>query len=160
MTTEREKQLYELAHERALARKTERENLIPELVEAFQAGISMACGSRSDEHLRMTVNGWIKSETNYAFAFICGFLCKLEALKGKHYAASWQKRGERDGALVNLQRKIDRLEVVVSGGGTGDGETPTQTLGDSAVYSTKWIVLRAELDPEEVFNWFKEVRNL
>lgn len=160
MATQREQELYFEARNRAL------ERLIPdntgnngrfmdELTEAFRDGIMAATFPNQFETQDFTR---IKTETNYGFAFICGVLAKLEAVKGKHYAGSWQKRGEPV-VLSNVQRKLDRLDQLLNTDSTA-GENLSQTLGDGAVYSVKWLTLRAELDPEEFIKWVEEVRNL
>ena len=165
MTTEKERELYFLARDRALERHTETMSLIRECREGFEAGISAAARGIGDDELARLVELKIKSETNFTFPFICGFLSRLEAIKGKHYAASWQKRGEKEGALPNVQRKVDRLDVIAgqateAGKPLDAGETSSQTLGDAAVYSIKWLALRAEIEPTEFLAWLMEVRDL
>lgn len=105
----------------------------------------------------------LHSETNYTFGVICGLLAKLEAVKGKHYGASFMRRGELAGVKANVDRKFDRLEVLLDrseGEEAEKGENVTQNLGDLAVYVMKWLALRAEVAPEEFADWMEEIRKL
>lgn len=156
---------YFAARDRALERHVESANLISEAEQGFSLGLRWATIGPTGPSFAEVELDWIKekikSENNFAFGFVCGVLSRLEAVKGKHYAGSWQKRGE-DGILRNLERKVDRLDILVNEevADSTAGENLTQSLGDAAVYSMKWITLRAEIDPQEFINWVEEVRKL
>lgn len=148
--------LYEEAKKRAIARDTEEFDGIRN---GFEDGISAVTHRGGIDRRRWleVIVSRIKSESNYGFAFVCGMLCKLEAVKGKHYQASWQKHGETN-AFANMSRKTDRLEAIMSG--QQGGENLSQTLGDAAVYAIKWIVLRNEINPEEFLGLLTEILSL
>lgn len=157
MASELEVKLYHEARDRALVRTVEGNTFRAECETGFSWGLAASEGNMTNA-TKLELTEKLKSESNFAFSFVCGLLCKLESVKGRSYAASWQKRGERDGAMVNVQRKFDRLESAIYG--RTPGETLTQTLGDMAVYAAKWTVLRAEIDPAEFSAWVDEVINL
>jgi hypothetical protein len=157
MATERENEIYFAARDRALERHVEGTSLYEEAASGFHAGLHMT-DRTSDGYSFSDIVEKIKTETNFGFGFICGVLARLEAVKGKHYAGSWQKRGE-PGVLANVHRKTDRLEELINTDSQA-GENLSQTLGDGAVYAIKWMTLRAELDPEEFLKWVKEVQGL
>jgi hypothetical protein len=156
MATEEETKLYLQARDRALVRYTEANALMDECVAGFRAGLLYATVDPLTPVQMRSVH--LQTENNFSFAFICGILARLEAVKGKGYQASWQRRGEVDGVMVNMDRKYDRLDAVVRRNSTG--ETTSQVLGDLAVYAIKFLTLRAEINSEELFNWIEEVRNL
>jgi hypothetical protein len=156
MPSELEVKLYHEARDRALTRLVEGNTFRAECETGFSWGLAASEGFLSNA-AKLELVEKLKSESNFAFSFVCGLLCKMESVKGRSYAASWQKRGERDGAMVNVQRKFDRLESALQG---TQGETLTQTLGDMAVYAAKWTVLRAEISPEEFAVWMEEIATL
>ena len=134
-----------------------------ELSEDCVAGLRMGIGLVHSQvpEFSKSVTRNLHPEMNYTFGVLCGVLAKLEAVKGKHYAASWMRRGELAGAKANLDRKFDRLEVLMGHDEeAAEGENITQTLGDLAVYALKWISLRAEIAPKEVADWMEEIRRL
>jgi len=152
----RDTDLYFQARDRALERTIEDKTFLIEASKAFQEGIAVAQNRNiSPQELRQIVEG-LKSETNYAFAFLCGVVSRLEALKGKSYRASWQKRG-MSSAFMNLQRKYDRIDNIINLNGEDVGENLTSQLADTAVYSLKMTTFQAETNPEEVVNWLLEV---
>jgi hypothetical protein len=148
-----EQNLYEKAKERASNRLAG--NVFLDAASAFQKGLTLGLAPNFNE---VNLFEKIQSETNYGFSFVCGLLAALEAKKGKHYAASWMRRGEA-GALANMQRKFDRLEVL-TGQQSREGETLSEQLGDLAVYAIKWTVLRNEISPEEFRKWVDEIAKL
>lgn len=156
----RERELYFAARNRALERLTDQNSLIHDSQEGFEAGIAAACGSISSEELLELVKRNVAAESTWSFSFICGFLVRMEAIKGRQYLASWMKKGEKHGALVNVQRKMDRLDAAILLGDNSVQETITETLGDQAVYDIKWLALRAEIDFEQFINWLEEIRKL
>jgi len=85
----------------------------------------------------------IKTETNYGFGFVLGSSCQTGGSKGKGYQASWQRRGEVDGAMVNVDRKYDRLDAVTRRGSTG--ETKCQVLGDLAGLRSEVVSLQSRI---------------
>ncbi len=102
-------------------------------------------------------------ESTEGFSAVCGVLVKLEAEKGKYYAASFFRRGEKDGIKPNVDRKYDRIDNLVNHPEASEskaGESMTQTLGDLVVYCIKWMTIRAVLAPEEFEAWVREVTNL
>jgi hypothetical protein len=155
MSADKTNELYFQARDRALERLVEGGDFLDQCMKGFEHGLLASQNEMLESDF---VN--IKSESNYGFGYVLGVLAGLEAVKGKHYAASWQKRGELLGALPNVQRKHDRLETVMSNPPVSlAGESITETLGDLAVYAAKWAVLRAELTPEEFKKWIKGIVN-
>lgn len=148
--------LYFAARDRALARHIERIEFVQEAHPSFMEGLQGAFDRITATDLAADV----VTETNQGFAIVCGLLARIEAVKGKHYAASWEKRGE-SGVFANVARKFDRLDNLL-GHEEGDdgGENVTQTLGDLAVYSLKWLCRRAMTHPLEFEKWIKEIQAL
>ncbi len=159
MPSEKETQLYFQARDRALIRHVEGNEFYDECLSGFKAGLAASDGNLSDGNIfDKALADKLKSESNFAFCFVLALLSKMESVKGRSYGSSWQKRGEV-GVLPNLMRKIDRLDTLL-GSPTDAGENLSQTLGDAAVYSAKWLLLRAEIDPKEFSDWVLEVQNL
>lgn len=164
MLTEKEKELYFQARDRALERHVEGVEFHREMIDGFATGLEATdpknpANSDPKYGLDLTaIIGKIKSETNFGFAFMMGVLCRLEAAKGKQYSASWQKQGE-ESAFYNLSRKYDRLEALHSSKAEG-GDNHADTLADMAVYAAKWNILRCEIDPAEFEKWILYVRGL
>lgn len=104
-------------------------------------------------------------ETTPGFATICGILLALEAKKGVKYAGSWIKRGEREGALPNVERKVDRLswnvsivcptEEDISG---PDGRI--EALADLAVYAIKWLTYLMETHSLDFEKYLDRIQNM
>jgi len=161
MATEKERDLYFAARNRALERHIEEEDLMVEAVDAYRAALVVALKEVPSLNLTHYVSS-LKSESERGFPAVCALLTKLEAVKGKAYAASWQKGGELGSIFQNVQRKYDRIDNWFLQGGQSvpARESLTQTLGDAAVYIVKWLVLRAELAPEEFEAWVYEIQAL
>ena len=168
MVSEQEKQSYFEARNRALERIVKSREFRAEADRAFIGGLLLVHpndptlgGITTDEEITAFMHG-IKCESNFAFSAVLGICAHIEAVKGKGYQASWQKRGIKDGAWVNLQRKWDRLEALFERGlSTEDGgETMITTLADLAVYAIKTIALRTEMNPAEFRAWIKEVQSM
>jgi len=141
---------YFLARNRALERSIRAIEMNREVLSAFRDGLHVAEGIMDPaECLAKCL-----PETNYGFAFMCGVLSRLEALKGQHYGASWMKRGEI-GIHANVARKFDRLEELMQGVGE-EGETVGVNCGDMAVYALKWMTFRAEFQPAEILSIIQE----
>jgi hypothetical protein len=160
MASEQEKNAYFAARDRAIERKAQGMTLYMEACEGFQSGLNMTDPMTADPHALSDYIDRVKSESNFGFGFICGVLCRLEAAKGKQYQASWQRQGE-ESAFYNTGRKFDRLEALRSP--TSEiqkGDNYADTLGDLAVYASKWNLLRAELHPKEFEKWILYVRGL
>lgn len=123
-------------------------------VAAFKAGLGVAEGTP------ILGNQGLEVETNFSFAFVCGLLCRLEAVKGKSYLASWMKRGYY-GIKANLDRKWDRLEVIFEEiedeGIAIAGEGLVTQCADLSVYALKLITLRAQQQPTEFQKWIDEI---
>jgi hypothetical protein len=157
-------QMFEEARSRAVKRETDYFNLSLEAAKGFGEGLAVAYDITV---LTPAMMQRIQTETTYGFAFIAGMLCKVEAIKGRHYAAIWQKRGEQ-GILDNLMRKANRAEQVVELANLApdrpmsadDGETLSETLGDGTVYSIKWLTWRKELKAQEFLDFLKKVQAL
>lgn len=151
---------YTEAKLKAVSRTTKGNELSEDCLAGFRMGMGLV-HSQVPEFARSVTRN-LHPEMNYTFGVLCGVLAKLEAVKGKHYQASWMKRGELAGAKANLDRKFDRLEALMSQAdeGVSKGENITQTLGDLAVYALKWISLRSEIAPKEVSDWMEEIRKL
>jgi hypothetical protein len=156
MTSPREQELYFEARNRAMERIAD--DRMSDSNRWFINGSSYALGF--DHFSEETIIKNVKSETNEAFALVCGLLSKVEAVKGKGYLASWQKRGLAEAHKAHLSRKFDRIDAILVGGAEEGGESLTSNLGDLAVYAIKMIAFRAELKPEEFRAWLVEVRNL
>lgn len=162
MPSSAENQAYFDARNRAMERVVEGRQLIHQSVVGFTEGLSFVMIPEERETITVIANKLL-SESNYAFAFICGVLAKLEAVKGKGYLASWQKRGMRESAFVNLQRKFDRIDSLINtmtGGQSGGGESLSDNLGDLAVYAMKMIALQSTLNPAEVVKWLESLQAL
>jgi len=156
--SEEERKLYFGARDRALLRLVDNVIMEEQCDGWYRQGLLAAT---NQAELSATSLDFVEVETNAGFAFVCAFLSRLEAVKGKGYTASCFKRGEKDGMLVNLQRKFDRIENLMQLSSPADGgETLSQTLGDLAVYATKWLIAQAELRPNEFKAWLEEVRRL
>ena len=159
MSREEDLKRYLDAKMRAASRKTTQSELRIDCLGGFEMGMGLVHSQVPEFARSITRN--LHPEMNYSFGVIAGVLAKLEAVKGKHYAASWMKRGELVGAKANLDRKFDRLEVLMGHDEeAAKGENITQTLGDLAVYTMKWLTLRAEIAPKEVADWMEEIRRL
>jgi len=151
-----EQALYFAARDRALARHIERIEFVQEAHPSFMEGLQGAFDRITATDLAADV----VTETNQGFAIVCGLLARIEAVKGTHYAASWEKRGEV-GILANVQRKFDRLDNLLPHEGVSEGdESITETLGDLAVYSIKWLTRRAMTHPLEFEAWIKRIQTL
>lgn len=156
--------MFEEARGRAIVRPTDYLTLSVEASRGLQDGLTVAY-----ELVPITtaMMNRIQTESSYGFAFMCGLLCKVEAVKGKHYAAIWQKRGE-PGILDNLLRKANRAEQIVElqkvaperPFSADDGETLSETLGDGAVYALKWLTWRKEFNPQEFLDFVQKVHKL
>ena len=156
MATKEETQAYFDARNRAMERVVEGSILRRELTDGFFEGFDEAANLTERELMLAKV--W--PETNFGFAFICGVLTKVEAIKGKGYLASCFKRGMQGGILPNLERKLDRVSALVNHDVAGKGESLTESLADLAVYAIKGITLQSVLNPEEVEKWLEGVKNL
>jgi hypothetical protein len=156
--------MFSEARNRAVIRPTDYFNLSIEAAKGFGDGMAVAYELVP---LTPTTMRRIETESAYAFAFVCGMLCKVEAVKGKHYAAVWQKRGDAS-ALDNVLRKANRAEQVVELAkiapdralSPDDGESLSETLGDGTVYSIKWLTWRKEYDPAEFQSFVQKVQLL
>lgn len=158
-TSDRDRDLYFEARDRALTRAIDNEEFRLEAADAFQAGIRVVQDKHitDEELLRIVMK--LKSESNYAFSFLCGAIARLEAVKGRHYAASWQKRGMMS-AFMNFQRKYDRIDNIINLNSEDGGENLTSQLADQAVYSLKMMTFLAETKNVEVVSWLKEIITL
>ena len=156
MVSEKETKLYYEARNRCLERIVKGGQLLEESVIGFDNGIRLATEGRD---LTLGMADKVLSETNFGFALTAGVCAGIEAKKGKGYMASWQKKG-MPGALSNMQRKMDRIDAIVSSGNTEGGESLTTNLADLAVYCLKSIALQKELNPIEFAEWIEEARSL
>lgn len=149
-------QLYEEAKKRAMDRDISFAGLSREAMEGFQDGLRAVY----DKNFIVAFER-IKSESTYGFAFICGMFTKREAIKGKSYGASWQRKGE-PGILKQVQRKTDRTEMAVELSGLGrppgDDESILETVGDNFVYCGKWATYRNEIDREGFITLVNRIR--
>jgi hypothetical protein len=158
MASPREQELYFQARDRALTRFVEGNKFKEECETGFSWGIAASEEGGIHPDSEAEIINRIKSESNFAFGFVCGLMAKMESMKGRSYASSWQKRGEA-GILPNLQRKFDRLDSLMENPNSA-GDTLSQTVGDLGVYGFKWLVLRAEINPAEFMSLIKEIRLL
>jgi hypothetical protein len=71
----------------------------------------------------------------------------LHARKDKSYGAAWKRRGERISVLPNIARKVDRLVVYANSQLEMRDESLLDTGIDLLVYSGKYLLLLAEIDP-------------
>ena len=71
----------------------------------------------------------------------------LHARKDKAYGAAWKRRGERISLLPNIARKVDRLVVYIGTQVEMNDETLLDTGIDLLVYSGKYLLFLAEIDP-------------
>lgn len=157
---QKEQDEYFAARDRSVSRVVSARELDTEMGAAFQFGLRVASqllpmDSQLDPAL-------IVPESNFGLGVVLGFAAKMEAIKGKQYGGSWMRRGERDGALVNVQRKFDRLEQALNPYQErefGD-DTVCDSLGDLLVYCGKWLTLRAQTHPEEFRRWLLTIQNL
>jgi hypothetical protein len=150
MPTQRETELYFEARNRALERVVSGKDFLSDVERGIAHGI------RAADILEIG-DAPLAPETNYGFAFVCGVLAKLEAVKGKSYEASWMKRGD-ESIFANIQRKYDILDARFHGNNVG--ESRVTNLADLAVYCVKEICRQAQLNPDEVKSWLEEVRKL
>src|SRR5579885_1070431 len=98
-----EQALYQEAKIRLSTRIIDGRDFIANSGESFIDGLrfGQAINGPNDLHAHFDILlEKIKSETNEGFAIVCALLAKVEAVKGKGYQASWQKRGMA-GALAN-----------------------------------------------------------
>ena len=157
--SEKVEQMYQEATKRAEERATDTASLLEQCSLGFKMGIYEALGHPLE--IPSITLSLVKSETNFGFAFVCGVMSVLEAIKGKGYKASWQADGELS-ALPNIKRKYDRLKAMQ---GTLPGELaldesrPT-TAADLAVYAAKLTTWFNEFDPEGFKAWIEEVKKL
>lgn len=153
---EEETKLYFEARDRAIARMVEGEEFRAESTHAFRGGILTV--ERTPEELPQNeLLEQVAPESNIGFAFICGILAKVEAVKGKSYQASWMKRGD-ESVFACLARKFEIIDAKMHGNDLG--ESRTTNLADLVVYGIKEIARQATLHPEEFKAWIEEVRNL
>jgi hypothetical protein len=153
---ERVENLYNAATKRAEERKTDALNILSECRQGFEAGLRTALGHPSYErYLERAL-----SESNFGFAFVCGVMAVLEAIKGKGYKASWQAEGE-DSALANIKRKYDRLKALkgTEPGALSFEDRPT-TAADLAVYGIKLTTWFNEFNPAGFKAWINEVKKI
>lgn len=69
---------------------------------------------------------------------------KLHAYKDQSYGSSWKRRGDLLGILLNIARKSDRLETMLSVGAKMHGEAAFDTAIDLLVYVEKYRLYLAE----------------
>jgi hypothetical protein len=159
---ERIVQLYNEAYKRAEERSIDGLSLMTQSIVAFRIGMQVALGQEHLIDIPSIVEKLkdVKSETNFGFAFVCGVMAVLEAIKGKGYKASWQAEGE-DSALYNIKRKYDRLKAQkgTEPGALSFEDRPT-TAADLAVYGIKLTTWFNEFDPVSFKAWIKEVQQL
>jgi hypothetical protein len=152
-----EKGIYEASREAAIRRPTDGDELVQAAEIGFRNAISMVSSPDSlVAQFYLPVNG--NCESASLFAAMCAFLTKLEAFKGKHYQASWCRRGW-PGIFANIARKFDRIDAV-AGGDSEAEETLTETLGDLAVYAIKALSWQAAVAPMEFDAWLKNIQSL
>lgn len=158
MTSVSEQELYFQARNRCLERLVGGNSFRSECLSWFLDGIELI---ESEALRRLTstppdvVVKNILSETNSGFSTLCGVLAKFEAVKGKGYQASWMKKGS-ESIVANIQRKFDLVDARMHGNEVGEGLITN--LADLAVYCIKAIAWKAELSPDEMQVWLKEVR--
>jgi len=152
LSAEEMKQYIE-ARNRAITRTTDGLEFDGDCVAGFKEGLRLATNDPS----------YFLPETNDGFSRICGLITVIQAKKGKAYAASWQKRG-MEGAFSNLQRKYDRIDVLVNSNTDHPPYKKTESLisqlADTAVYAILMLSLQAQLHPEELEKWLNEVHSL
>jgi len=149
-----EQGIIELAAIAARARTTEPQLFISEAQDGFWEGLSLSISVKTQS------SGPPRCESNFSFSFVLALLARLEACKGKHYEASFIKRG-RASLKANIDRKYDRLDVVMRENFVSDaGETPVETLGDLAVYALKGLIFFSEMHPEQFAKWVDYIRSL
>lgn len=158
MISEREQQEYFAARDRSVTRIVSARELEIEAVPAFLHGLRVA--SKLIPVDRALDTSLVVPESTFGFNFVLGLCARMEAVKGKQYAGSWMKRGEKDGALVNVQRKFDRLEQAILHPEIGGDDTACDTMGDGLVYYGKWLTLRARTHPAEFENWMMSIMKL
>jgi hypothetical protein len=159
MLSKLESELYEKAKQRALVRHTSYEEMYSESTRAYEMALAVAYAEGYQDDLQEHFLKSLVSESNQTFAAVSAFLAKVEAVKGRGYTASWQKKGML-GVLSNLQRKMDRIENIITLNSEDGGESLTENLADLSVYCTKSIGLQAEIRPHEVLAWIQQVQNL
>ena len=75
------------------------------------------------------------------------------ALKSVHrvktgaYGNAWKKRGEVLSILCNVARKVDRLEIIATGGKPSADETLIDTCVDLLIYCLKYQTFLIDVDP-------------
>jgi len=149
--------LYQEATKRAESRHIDPRSLLDECRSGFVYGMEAALGKMIKEEVEYYLQ-FIRSESNIGFAFVCGVMAVLEAIKGRGYKASWQGEGE-DSALANIKRKYDRLKALkgTEPGALSFEDRPT-TAADLAVYAVKFTTWFNEFDQEGFKAWIKEVK--
>lgn len=152
---EEETKLYFEARDRTLTRFVEGSRFREESQTGFSIGVAYA--DYPTPPTDVNTNDIILPEDNRAFAFICGVLAKLEAVKGKSYQASWMKRGD-ESVFACLARKFEIIDAKMHGNDLG--ESRTTNLADLVVYGIKEMARQAKLNPREFEAWVNEVRNL
>lgn len=78
------------------------------------------------------------------FILLKNAIKKLHTSKDQAYGASWKRRGDLVGILLNIARKADRLETMLSTGTTMHGEVAFDTVIDLLVYVEKYRLYLAE----------------
>ena len=163
MARKSNEEMYFEARNRALSRLTEGKQFRDQSVEGYEKGLTAVLGNGE---IPMEILSFICTESNLSFSIVIGILAKLEAVKGKRYGASWQKRGE-PGILANVTRKVDRLDVALQeqedrehGVELPPGESICESLADGAVYCIKWLCRRAQTNPDEFHTWLEGVQKL
>lgn len=155
---ERVEKLYNNAMKRSETRRTDFVSIRNQCEVGYEEGIRVAFDLIFGEDLENVLDT-VLSESNYGFAFICGVMSVLEAVKGKGYKASWQSEGEIS-ALPNIRRKYDRLKSMqgMMPGTLALDETRPTTAADLAVYAAKLTTWYNEFDPAGFRAWIKEVQ--
>jgi len=72
-------------------------------------------------------------------------IVSLHRQKSAGYGSSWKKRGEQLGIVANIDRKVDRIEILNSGGMPGD-ESLLDTVIDLFIYCAKYRTYLADQD--------------
>jgi thymidylate synthase len=80
-------------------------------------------------------------------------IINLHRQKSAGYGSSWKKRGEQIGIVANIDRKVDRLEMLSIGGVPGD-ETSLDTVIDLLIYCTKYQTYLADQDARLASQFF------
>lgn len=96
------------------------------LVSGSVTGDKLVSGSLTVDHEGVHIVG------DYDTPSLGGMIARLHEDKGKAYAGSWCKRGERFSIIPNIVRKADRLGV------SGAGDSSADTFIDLLVYLVKY----------------------